>query len=239
MIKQLFVDFDQLAPTERALLTHLDRPVTLLTAKAPAALALTIATAHLTAPQVAFGGGLVYLPGGRVIHQAALPTPSLQTLLGAVLTYFPTVAVTYADQHHQYLAAANRLTRRLALPGTVLSPAQASANPAFACLQVQLVVPNDFLLLPLARLLGNLQLAGVQIRRGPAVAGHPQLLITSAKATPAAAISRVAKHQRLALAACAGAGSLPGLAPCDLAALTSVSPLSNSRRPGSHHVALD
>lgn len=236
MIKHLFVDFtpttaNQWSPATRRALAQRQLPTTLVSNLAPAAILPTIKALNLQGLQIALGGALVFTPTGRVVHESALPRPSFATLLGAVMTYFPTVAVTYTDRHQTYLPTASRLATELCLAGRPWSPAQAAANPAFRCLQVRLIAPDDFLLRPLAKMLVNLHLSGVRISRGPAVAGHPQLLVTSVQATPVAAIRTILRHERLALSDCAKLGNeeiWPGI---ELAEVTSSAQLATPRQP--------
>ncbi|TGD17928.1 Cof-type HAD-IIB family hydrolase [Levilactobacillus suantsaiihabitans] len=111
MIQHVFSDMDgtllnshgELSDTTIAAVKGSSVPVTLVSARAPLEMARAIAQLGLTAPQVAFNGGLIFQPQtGDVRLREALPAAASQALLTTIERDFPSVSVSAYDQTTWY-----------------------------------------------------------------------------------------------------------------------------------------
>lgn len=107
MIKHIFSDMDgtllnsrgELSSTTIAAVKASDRPFTLVSARAPLEMAKAIGQLGLTAPQIAFNGGLIFHPQtGAAVVQHPLPQAASVALLTVIERDFPTVSVSVYDQ---------------------------------------------------------------------------------------------------------------------------------------------
>lgn len=111
MIKQIFSDMDgtlltstgELSAGTIAAVRTSPVPVTLVSARAPLEMATAIQQLGLTAPQIAFNGGLIFDPvTGAALVQHALPVAASVQLLRLIERAFPTVSVSVYDQTTWY-----------------------------------------------------------------------------------------------------------------------------------------
>ncbi|MFC6261886.1 Cof-type HAD-IIB family hydrolase [Levilactobacillus fujinensis] len=113
MIKHIFTDMDgtllnscgELSPVTRQVVRQSQIPVTLVSARAPLEMANAIKQLGLTAPQIAFNGGMIFYPGQpQALQCHFIPRDASTVILSRLKRDFPSVSVSCYDQDNWYAA---------------------------------------------------------------------------------------------------------------------------------------
>ena len=214
-IRQIFSDMDGtllnsqglLAQSNADLILQANIPVTLVSARAPIEMAPAIKMLHLTGPQIAFNGGLIFRPNAAFDPLVAHPMShdSVATLLDAIETHFPKVSLSFYDRKQWYTSRIDRgieyeqsLTEQA--PELVVTDSAAAAGlEVFKLMMItfdlaEMNAMNQFLL--------DLKVPGVSIQRS----GDQYLEITSDLAKKSYGIQYLFDHTGLVPSDCAAFG---------------------------------
>lgn len=206
MIKHIFSDMDgtlltstgELSAGTIAAVRTSPVPVTLVSARAPLEMATAIQQLGLTAPQIAFNGGLIFDPvTGAALVQHALPVSASVQLLMLIERAFPAVSVSIYDQttwytqrvdagilHEQSLTHQSPVVVRQSL-------AELAQNRQL--MKIMLIVSAPAVRLELAQQLTDLGLP-VNIQQS----GESYLEITSQRALKSQGVAYLLAQQQLA-----------------------------------------
>ena len=215
-ITHIFSDMDgtlldstgRLTASNAALIQEASIPLTLVSARAPIEMAPAIDALHLTGPQIAFNGGLIFRPDNgnfTPITQAPIAKAAAHTLLHAIATEFPEVSLSFYDRSHWYtprIDAGIRYEQKLTEQAPELrvsAIADADNLTVFKIMMIsfdaaEMAALNDYLL--------GLRVAGVAIQRS----GDNYLEITSAQALKSTGIRYLLETEDLAIADTAAFG---------------------------------
>lgn len=214
-IRQIFSDMDGtllnsqglLAQSNADLILQAHIPVTLVSARAPIEMAPAINMLHLSGPQIAFNGGLIFRPNATFDPLEAHPIKSdaVATLLKALETHFPKVSLSFYDRHNWYTSHIDQgiqfeqsLTEQA--PNLVVTDSSAAAKlDVFKLMMItfdldEMKAMNQFLL--------DLKVPGVSIQRS----GDQYLEITSDLAKKSHGIQYIFAHSGLVPEDCAAFG---------------------------------
>lgn len=216
MIQHLFSDMDgtllnsqgRLSDKNAELILQAGIPMTLVSARAPIEMQPAIAKLQLTGAQIAFNGGLIFLPHHgefTPLVEAPLSQRSAAALLTTVANDFPAVSLSWYDQSHwfapkidagiEYEASLTELAPKL-----VQTPvAEAAAHTVF---KVMLITFDEAEMERLEAALHALQLPDVAIQRS----GGAYLEITAATAKKSTGIQYILQQAHLAKADTAAFG---------------------------------
>ncbi|WP_390405325.1 Cof-type HAD-IIB family hydrolase [Lacticaseibacillus jixiensis] len=207
MIRHIFTDMDgtlldsqgQLTATNAEKILSAKIPVTLVSARAPIEMAPAIDKLHLTGAQIAFNGGLIFLPdGGRFtpLAQTPLSHAAVRKLLTVIARDFPKVSLSYYDRSHWYTARIDdgikyeqSLTEQA--PQLIVKPAD-TAN-ALHIFKIMLITFNEAEMEALEQALTALAMPEIAVQRS----GGAYLEITAKAAKKSTGIQYVLEHLHL------------------------------------------
>ncbi|MFC6289266.1 Cof-type HAD-IIB family hydrolase [Levilactobacillus angrenensis] len=205
MIKHIFSDMDgtllnsrgELSATTIAAVKQSPVPVTLVSARAPLEMAQAIGQLGLTAPQIAFNGGLIFQPhDGQALLKQALPKAASVALLTTIERDFPSVSVSVYDQttwytqhvdagilHEQVLTHQSPVVMRTSL---------ATLAQTQQLLKIMLIVGDTTVMVNLQHALTQLKLP-VSIKQS----GQEYLEITSERAQKSRGIAAILEQRKI------------------------------------------
>ncbi|WP_461215154.1 HAD family hydrolase [Lacticaseibacillus sp. GG6-2] len=191
-ITHIFSDMDgtllnsagRLTATNAQLIQDAHLPLTLVSARAPIEMAPAITGLHLTGPQIAFNGGLIFRPDDGAftpLVQAPIGKNAAHTLLHAIQDQFPTVSLSFYDRKHWYTPRIDegiRYEQRLTEQAPELRVSAIEDADHLTVFKLMMICFDAEQMQALVTYLHSLHVSGVAIQRS----GDAYLEITSAQA---------------------------------------------------------
>lgn len=207
MIRHIFTDMDgtlldsqgQLTATNAEKILAAKIPVTLVSARAPIEMAPAIKKLHLTGAQIAFNGGLIFLPDqGRFTPLAETPLSHAATnkLLQVIARDFPKVSLSYYDRSHWYTARIDdgiKFEQSLTEQAPQLIVNTPAAAATLTVFKIMLITFNEGEMEALEQALANLAMPDIAVQRS----GGAYLEITAKAAKKSAGIEYILNRLQL------------------------------------------